>query len=273
MDLKRKNYQRNSSWNAPYTFSGKEKDVETGYGYFGARYYDSGLSIWLSVDPMSDKYPSMSPYNYCANNPVILVDPDGREIFDTEGGPDDPMGKGNGPAPNQTKNKPAPLTFPTSNNLPNKQNKTSQSSSTPAKTPKFKFNFNLDGGGGVHFYNNSDRDRPGPDRKTNRDVNMVDISNFPTGTGSSGSGSVQELVLNLVGLFERGGTITEAVMDYNQAVQNQKNKEKVDAHNNATIFFEIYIDNNGSGYTVGTSCPRKDSLDEVKKVRETHERK
>ena len=52
--------------------------METGYGYFGARYYDSGLSIWLSVDPMSDKYPSMSPYNYCANNPVILVDPDGK---------------------------------------------------------------------------------------------------------------------------------------------------------------------------------------------------
>ena len=73
--------QRNSSWNAPYTFSGKEKDVETGYGYFGARYYDSGLSIWLSVDPMSDKYPSMSPYNYCANNPVILVDPDGNCPF------------------------------------------------------------------------------------------------------------------------------------------------------------------------------------------------
>ena len=81
MDLKRKNYQRTTSWNAPYTFSGKEKDVETGYGYFGARYYDSGLSIWLSVDPMSDKYPSMSPYNYCANNPVILVDPDGNEII------------------------------------------------------------------------------------------------------------------------------------------------------------------------------------------------
>ena len=74
--------QRNSSWTAPYTFSGKEKDVETGYGYFGARYYDSGLSIWLSVDPMSDKYPSMSPYTYCANNPIILVDPDGRKFDD-----------------------------------------------------------------------------------------------------------------------------------------------------------------------------------------------
>ena len=73
---------RTISWNAPYTFSGKEKDVETGYGYFGARYYDSGLSIWLSVDPMSDKYPSMSPYNYCANNPVILVDPDGRDCYE-----------------------------------------------------------------------------------------------------------------------------------------------------------------------------------------------
>jgi len=76
--------QRTTSWNAPYTFSGKEKDVETGYGYFGARYYDSGLSIWLSVDPMSDKYPSMSPYNYCANNPVMLVDPDGREFANDE---------------------------------------------------------------------------------------------------------------------------------------------------------------------------------------------
>ena len=33
------------------------------------------------MDPLSDKYPSMSPYAYCANNPVILVDPDGRDIW------------------------------------------------------------------------------------------------------------------------------------------------------------------------------------------------
>ncbi len=44
-----------------------------------ARYYHSTLSIWLSVDPMSDKYPSMSPYTYCGNTPVILRDPDGRD--------------------------------------------------------------------------------------------------------------------------------------------------------------------------------------------------
>ncbi len=45
-----------------------------------ARHYNSDLSIWLSVDPMSDKYPGVSPYTYCANNPVRLVDPDGDTI-------------------------------------------------------------------------------------------------------------------------------------------------------------------------------------------------
>ena len=39
--------------------TGKEKDSETGYYYFGARYYNSDLSLWLSVDPMADKYPSL----------------------------------------------------------------------------------------------------------------------------------------------------------------------------------------------------------------------
>ncbi len=64
----------------PSPFTGKEKDSETGYCYFGARYYDSDLSgLFLSVDPMADKYPSLSPYAYCAWNPVKLVDPDGRE--------------------------------------------------------------------------------------------------------------------------------------------------------------------------------------------------
>ncbi len=73
--------QQSTSWNAPYTFTGKIKDAETGYNYFGARYYDSKLSVWLSVDPMSDKYPSLSPYTYCANNPIMMVDPDGRHIW------------------------------------------------------------------------------------------------------------------------------------------------------------------------------------------------
>jgi RHS repeat-associated protein len=62
----------------PYKFSGKEKDEETGYSYFGARYYMPELSIWSAVDPMADKYPYISPYNYCELNPIMLVDPDGN---------------------------------------------------------------------------------------------------------------------------------------------------------------------------------------------------
>ena len=68
------------SYNPRYTFSGKERDEETGFSYFGARYYNPDLSIWLSVDPMAAKYPSLSPYVYCGNNPVRLVDPDGKEV-------------------------------------------------------------------------------------------------------------------------------------------------------------------------------------------------
>ena len=59
-------------------------DLFTRFYYFGARYYDPTLSgLFLSVDPMGDKYPNVSPYAYCAWNPVKLVDPDGREVYIT----------------------------------------------------------------------------------------------------------------------------------------------------------------------------------------------
>ena len=72
-----------SAYQASCSFTGKERDEETGYSYFGARYLEHELMTgWLSVDPMSDKYPSISPYAYCAWNPVRLVDPEGEEIDD-----------------------------------------------------------------------------------------------------------------------------------------------------------------------------------------------
>jgi len=49
--------------------------------------YNPAASLWLAVDPLSDKYPSVSPYVYCANNPVRLVDPDGREGIVVSGSP------------------------------------------------------------------------------------------------------------------------------------------------------------------------------------------
>ena len=60
-------------------------EFETGFDYFGARFPiaigSSDLSIWLSVDPLSDKYPSMSPYMYVAGNPIYFIDSNGEDIF------------------------------------------------------------------------------------------------------------------------------------------------------------------------------------------------
>ncbi|MDR1876029.1 MAG: RHS repeat-associated core domain-containing protein [Flavobacteriaceae bacterium] len=72
--------EKNDKWNTPYKFNAKEMDEETGLYYYGARYYDSKISQWYSVDPKMEKYPHMSPYNYAANNPVKYIDPDGRDI-------------------------------------------------------------------------------------------------------------------------------------------------------------------------------------------------
>ena len=66
--------------NSSFAFSAKERDSETGLSYFGSGYYSSDLSVWLSVDPMAAKYPSLSPYVYCADNPVRLVDPNGDTL-------------------------------------------------------------------------------------------------------------------------------------------------------------------------------------------------
>ena len=77
--------ERTTGYNERFTFTGKETDCETGFSYFGARYYDPTLlTSWTAVDPMADKYPSLSPYNYCAWNPMKLVDPDGKEFFEND---------------------------------------------------------------------------------------------------------------------------------------------------------------------------------------------
>ena len=75
----------NKYYSERYRFTGKERDSESGYDYFGARYYSSTLPMWLSVDPLSDKYPELSPYAYCAWNPMKFVDPDGRKVFFAQG--------------------------------------------------------------------------------------------------------------------------------------------------------------------------------------------
>lgn len=74
-----------------YKFNGKELDEETGFYYYGARYYNPKFSLMLSVDQMSQKYPGVNPYAYCFQNPINLIDPTGMEPDDPSGG-DPPKG-------------------------------------------------------------------------------------------------------------------------------------------------------------------------------------
>ncbi len=71
--------ERNNTWNTPYLFNAKELDEETGLYYYSARYYDPRTSLFLSADPMQEKYPNISTYAYCFNNPVRYIDPTGME--------------------------------------------------------------------------------------------------------------------------------------------------------------------------------------------------
>ena len=81
-----------SSYNFEYGFTGKPLDEETGYYYFGARYYDPMRSVWTTSDPAMSEYfdgskkgnggiynsINFNTYHYCGNNPIRYVDPNGE---------------------------------------------------------------------------------------------------------------------------------------------------------------------------------------------------
>lgn len=69
--------EHRNSINSPYLYNGKEYDEETGRYYYGARYYDPRISLWIGVDPLAEERSWMSPYNYCQNNPIVRIDPTG----------------------------------------------------------------------------------------------------------------------------------------------------------------------------------------------------
>lgn len=70
--------ERNNVWNTPYLFNAKEFDEETGMYYYGARYYEPRLSLWMSTDPLQEQYASITSYCYVGNSPLTYIDPEGK---------------------------------------------------------------------------------------------------------------------------------------------------------------------------------------------------
>ena len=66
-----------------YKFGGKELNDELGFEVydFGARNYDPALGRWMNIDPLAEKFYSLTGYNYAVNNPIFFIDPDGMESF------------------------------------------------------------------------------------------------------------------------------------------------------------------------------------------------
>ena len=62
---------------------GRQLDLMHGLDtyHYGARQYYPVVPTWDRLDPMCESYTYMSPYSYCLDNPVNVVDPDGKEVF------------------------------------------------------------------------------------------------------------------------------------------------------------------------------------------------
>ena len=74
--LQSRTYASNES---KFKFTEKERDAESNYDYFGARYYDARIGRWGSVDPLQGKEPSKTPYHYTSDNPINKIDPTGLD--------------------------------------------------------------------------------------------------------------------------------------------------------------------------------------------------
>jgi RHS repeat-associated protein len=82
MTLSEQHVERFGKEHNNYLFNGKElqDDFALNWYDYGARMYDAALGRWHVTDLLAEKYSSLTPYNYAMNNPVKLIDPDGRDV-------------------------------------------------------------------------------------------------------------------------------------------------------------------------------------------------
>ena len=66
-----------------YIIKGKELDRMHGLDWYdyGARHYDAAIVSWPTMDPLCEKYYSISPYVYCGDNPINAVDVNGEDNY------------------------------------------------------------------------------------------------------------------------------------------------------------------------------------------------
>ncbi len=96
---------QDSNWENKYKYNGKEEQEMPGKWLdYGARYYDPALGRFHTIDPHAENYLSWTPYNYVANNPIALIDPDGMDWYTSTDGSATMWKKGSGDIDGYTNN-------------------------------------------------------------------------------------------------------------------------------------------------------------------------
>lgn len=80
--ITRNNYDTNNTLQSRIHLKSKQDYEQTGLCYYGARYYEPRVSVWLSVDPHYFNYSNWTPYHYAINNPENVINPDERDTVD-----------------------------------------------------------------------------------------------------------------------------------------------------------------------------------------------
>jgi RHS repeat-associated protein len=76
------NYGKGNAAGQKYKYNNKEFQDELRLNMYdyGARNYDATLGRWMNIDPLAEKFERWTPYNYCMNNPIYFVDPNGMDV-------------------------------------------------------------------------------------------------------------------------------------------------------------------------------------------------